>query len=589
MSRFVTTSLVLLAACASPLAPALDDETRSILPLIDGGSPEERGIVRFLNDASTTFEILDIDVALDRRAASNLIARRDESPFATIDEVDAVAYVGTSALQKLLDYTRREGWVEEEATDEERATLALVNHPDTDLPLLDDTVGLDARAARNIIAARAGDDGTLGTADDQPIASMAALDAIPYVGPRALEDLAAYALANGYGSDEPPPPPAGAPCALISEVLEGPGNHNKAAEIYNCGAEALDLARTHLCLVRNDDTTCSATASLAGGANAELAPGGVLPVCRSLEGTFNDPYTSLTDRCEVALGSALYFNGDDRLVLFDDVDGDGEFGDADTLLDAFGEIAVRPADTPWAERSFRRCRLSPHDGGAFDVMDSFTLHGSTDMTHLGLPPNDDCNDAHVGAAGDDCLSTENCGEGLRCQGIPRDGSTPYGKCVDTTPVPGEGAHCDRFTPCAEGLVCAGWTLWGEGNCNPQWMAGRYRTEGPAPLHDPPSGGIAPSVTVYGLASVPVDLEVMLHLEHPRPQDLRVTLMDPNGDSAVLWDRSDELDSHNRSFVTTGISRDDEVNGRWHLRIEDLVAGQTGVWHEWSLFVVSRWD
>jgi subtilisin-like proprotein convertase family protein len=97
--------------------------------------------------------------------------------------------------------------------------------------------------------------------------------------------------------------------------------------------------------------------------------------------------------------------------------------------------------------------------------------------------------------------------------------------------------------------------------------------------------------VYGLASVPVDIEVVARIDHPRRTDLRVTLIDPNGAEAVLWDRTTELAEWNRSFVTSGgISRDDQVNGRWSLRVEDLVAGGgEGTLVSWSLFIVSRWD
>ncbi|MCB9598471.1 MAG: proprotein convertase P-domain-containing protein, partial [Sandaracinaceae bacterium] len=52
----------------------------------------------------------------------------------------------------------------------------------------------------------------------------------------------------------------------------------------------------------------------------------------------------------------------------------------------------------------------------------------------------------------------------------------------------------------------------------------------------------------------------------------------------------ELTEWSRSFVTTGgISRDDQVNGRWTLEVEDLGAGASGTLRSFSLFVVSRWD
>ena len=84
--------------------------------------------------------------------------------------------------------------------------LDLVNYPDTGVSLLDVTVKLDARAAKNIVAARDGADGVCPSADDVPFASLSALDAVPYVGSSALSNLQAYAAAH--------PAPAG-------EAVEG--------------------------------------------------------------------------------------------------------------------------------------------------------------------------------------------------------------------------------------------------------------------------------------------------------------------------------------------------------------------------------
>lgn len=74
--------------------------------------------------------------------------------------------------------------------------LALVNYPDTDDALLDVTIGLDSRAAKNIVTARNGADGACPSADDAPFASLTALDAVPYVGSSALSKLQAYATAH---------------------------------------------------------------------------------------------------------------------------------------------------------------------------------------------------------------------------------------------------------------------------------------------------------------------------------------------------------------------------------------------------------
>lgn len=550
-------------------------EDSLLLPLVDPGSPEEAGMLAFLNDASTTETLLDIDVALDRRAARNLIAQR---PFASFDEIDAVPYVGGVALQKILTWALDNGWVEV-GGDRDTAILALLNDEETTFALLDDEVRLDRRAAQNLIDTRAGADGVLGSADDVRFVSIAQVDAVSYVGPAALDLLATYALANGYGEE---PVVTETPCAIISEVLEGPGRNNKAVEVYNCGTEPLVLDQLGICLVRNDDSTCSSTAILGSGA---LQAGDVQVACRTRTGELIDPYQPLADACDVEIGGAAIFNGDDRLMLFFDADANGSFDGDDALLDTFGDPNTRPDDTIWAELSFRRCNLEPFVGGSFDVDDHYTRHGSTAFTHLGTPPSQTCGPDGTAAVGEECLDTESCADGLRCQGRPHDESTPYGRCIDPTPIPGEGNTCDRWSPCNTGLVCAGWTIFGEGHCVPQWMAGRYRDDEGGAI----DGTLERGLIVNGLASVPVDIEVVTHIVHPRLTDLRVTLLDPQGTESILWDQTSELEEWSRSYALNGISRDDNVNGEWTLRVEDVVTGESGTLEQWSLFIVSRWD
>lgn len=76
------------------------------------------------------------------------------------------------------------------------AILDLVNYPGTTLDVLDEAVGLDSRAAQGIVAARNGADGVAPSADDAPFASIAALDAVPYVGDAAFGKLEVYAAAH---------------------------------------------------------------------------------------------------------------------------------------------------------------------------------------------------------------------------------------------------------------------------------------------------------------------------------------------------------------------------------------------------------
>jgi len=61
-----------------------------------------------------------------------------------------------------------------------------------------DGVGLSDRTVDNIGDVRLGDDGLPGTADDGHFATLAQLDAVPFVGPIAFHKLLAYAEAHGF-------------------------------------------------------------------------------------------------------------------------------------------------------------------------------------------------------------------------------------------------------------------------------------------------------------------------------------------------------------------------------------------------------
>ena len=238
------------------------------------------------------------------------------------------------------------------------------------------------------------------------------------------------------------------------------------------------------------------------------------------------------------------------------------------------------------------CEVLTPSCGSFYPFAYFTRESRGDATHLGVPPQQSCGVQKDNglAAGEDCRVSAECADGLRCLGVPHDGSVDIGKCVDTTPVRGEGEDCDRRTPCAEGTLCAGQTLWGEGNCVAQWMAGTFTSNLTLDIDAEPGQPLMTPVTVYGLASVPVDITVTVRIEHARGRDLVVELIDPNDDSAMLWNHSDEVGRGPvRSFALNGISRDDAANGRWLLSVEDTVAGVEGILIGWDLFVVSRWD
>ena len=167
------------------------------------GTPEGVGLVEFINDEATTFEVLDITVGLDRRAAGNLIAHRDggdrawgttdDDIYNTVDEIDAVRFVGPRTIDRMVGYAAKSGWVPGAedilgiydgvsfTVDQADATLALTNSLTIDE--IDHDLGLHARAAESIALA-------------QPIATVDELSRLYYVGRSALTELKALATAS---------------------------------------------------------------------------------------------------------------------------------------------------------------------------------------------------------------------------------------------------------------------------------------------------------------------------------------------------------------------------------------------------------
>ena len=170
------------------------------------GSPEGIGFLDFLNDADTTLKILDIDAGLNKRTAKNLIHHRngwdqdfgtyDDNLFNSIEEVDAVSWVGPKAMSQILEYSITHGWIPQGiqllgawdgvafSVIDAESTLILVN--EADLGYLDHDLGLDKRAAESIVEA-------------QPISTIAELSKLYYVGKKALNILKAEAASQAVG------------------------------------------------------------------------------------------------------------------------------------------------------------------------------------------------------------------------------------------------------------------------------------------------------------------------------------------------------------------------------------------------------
>jgi len=191
----VVVSALVLGACTPPSDEATLQTTQ--LALLDG-TPEGIGVLDFLNDPSTTLAVLDDEVPLNKRTAENLVDALAEGPLNTIAAVDAVPWVGPAALNQLVSYATTQGWVPTGAdplgtwdgvtftVDEATDTLALANT--ATLSELDDDLGLDKRAATSIV-------------DAQPIASVAHLASLYYVGTSALN-----ALLDASSTTAAPPP-----------------------------------------------------------------------------------------------------------------------------------------------------------------------------------------------------------------------------------------------------------------------------------------------------------------------------------------------------------------------------------------------
>jgi endonuclease/exonuclease/phosphatase family metal-dependent hydrolase len=114
--RLGTLALFALLGCDPGSAPADVDGDGDVaggkadgLFGVEEGSAEARAILRVANESS--FDELDDDVGLDRRAASAIVDAREDGEIATLAELDAVSFVGASAFEKLLDFAVDRGLV----------------------------------------------------------------------------------------------------------------------------------------------------------------------------------------------------------------------------------------------------------------------------------------------------------------------------------------------------------------------------------------------------------------------------------------------------------------------------------------------
>ena len=183
-----------LAACAPAPDEVLDDDphyTWKPSALVSGGTfsgvtftaAEATTVLDMVNSASQSQ--LDNEIRLTSTAAKYIVAAR---PIKTMTALDAVKYVGKSALTRLKAYVP--SWTKAPdagtsisqsgvtfSSTEMTAVLEMVNKATQ--AQLDIDMSLTSTAAKNIVLAR-------------PIKTLAALDAVKYVGGSALKALKAY-------------------------------------------------------------------------------------------------------------------------------------------------------------------------------------------------------------------------------------------------------------------------------------------------------------------------------------------------------------------------------------------------------------
>ena len=198
----ITSFAFVLMGCMTNELSTWEGEVSGSAKGIVSGTPEAIGLLDFLNDPSTDFDVLDRDAALDRRAAGNLISHRnggddiygtsDDDLFSSVREVDSVRWVGPRSIERMVDFAESLGFVPtgtdylgtwdgvDFTVNEADSTVDFVNSASEEQ--LDVDLGLNVRAVNSIL-------------DAGEIGSVAELAELYYVGKSALRTLKSAALA----------------------------------------------------------------------------------------------------------------------------------------------------------------------------------------------------------------------------------------------------------------------------------------------------------------------------------------------------------------------------------------------------------
>jgi hypothetical protein len=439
-----------------------------------------------------------------------------------------------------------------EGTAEAIGVLRFLNGPLADVATLDDAAGLDARAARNIVAHVRGADGALGTPDDNLLESLQELDGITQVGPATIEKLLVYVESIG-----------GVP------RLEIEGVRMTAAE-----AAAITRAANGATLAELDD---------AAGLDARAARGLVdTRPHADIQAVARVPYVG-TAALEKLRVWAPGWTGEPPMVTCHPGVRAG--------MRACVERQV--ADGAGKDAAFETCRDAEALGPVFDAV----CAGPLGAPFCGLEL-ETFFTTHVPPCAHDlgyelvplCVTNADCGAPERCWGTVNDESTRFGVCKDIRSVPGQGDPCSPTMACGPNLVCAGLIYWEQGICVGTWMTGTFVMDVPQLIPGNAGASSKTTAVVHGLATVPVDILVDLDVRGTDPRRLRIWLESSQGDRALVWDgATDGATIPPRIKPRPGIPGDDYVNGGWKLEVTTLGAGTPGTLHRWSVNIISQWD
>ncbi len=103
------------------------------------------------------------------------------------------------------------------------------------------------------------------------------------------------------------------------------------------------------------------------------------------------------------------------------------------------------------------------------------------------------------------------------------------------------------------------------------------------LNDPTSG--QPQLNAAGLNAT----IVRVIIDHPRPDDLELTLENTHGTVVPPWDPSMGPLPTAPEGIVVGVSGDESANGLWTITARDTVACETGALSLFALELISRCD